>query len=346
MTTERVESAGVLPPRRGPFAPGFALTRWFVGHATLRVVARRLLLAVPLLFIVSILSFVLVSLTPGDAAQQILGVEATPEQYAALRHAMGLDRPLYTQYWHWLQNALHGDFGVSLITSQPVTQAIDQRLPVTASLIVGALLLTTILGVSIGAFSAVRGGIAGRFVDAFALAGFALPSFWLGAALIALFAVRLHWFPATGYVPFAESPDKWFLALVLPVIALALHSVAAIAKQTRESMLDALSSEYVRMARASGVSRSSIVMRHAFKNASIRVATILGLLTVGLLGGTVFVESVFALPGLGSLAVSSSLGHDLPMIQGVVVYFTVIVVVVNLLIDLAYTWLDPRLRTR
>jgi peptide/nickel transport system permease protein len=193
-------------------------------------------------------------------------------------------------------------------------------------------------------FSAVRGGAAGRAVDALALLGFALPSFWLGAVLIQFFAVDHHWFPATGYVPLAQSPKDWALSLVLPVSALALHSVAAIAKQTREAMLDALASEYVRMAWATGISPTAIVLRHALRNASIRVVTILGLLVVGLLGGTVFVEHVFALPGLGGLSVLAATQHDLPVIQGVVLYFTAIVLTVNLVVDVAYTWLNPRVR--
>lgn len=311
----------------------------------MRVVVRRLLMAVPLLFVVSALSFVLVSLTPGDAAQQILGTNAPPDAYPKLRHALGLDLPLYEQYWNWVKGAVRGDFGASLYSSEPVTNALHARLPVTLSLIVGALLLTVVLGVGMGLFSAVRGGAAAHFVDALSLAGFALPSFWVGAVLIAVFAVELSWFPAVGYVPLAESPSLWLQSLVLPVIALSLHAIAAVAKQTREAMLDVLGSEYIRMARANGISASSINFRHALKNAAIRVVTILGLQAVGLLGGTVLVESVFALPGLGGLAVNASIQHDLPMIQGIVVYFTVLVVLINLVIDLGYTWLNPRVRT-
>jgi peptide/nickel transport system permease protein len=331
----------------GPVASrGTRLLRFgeLIRRPLIRVVARRLITAVPLLFIVSAVTFVLIALTPGDAARQILGVEAPPEAYQRLRHALGLDLPLYQQYWRWVTHAVHGDFGTSLITSERVTLVIGQRLPVTLSLIAGALLVTVVVGIAIGVFSAVRGGAAGRFVDAFALLGYALPSFWVGAALIALFAVELHWFPATGYVPLTHSPRAWLLSLVLPVIALALHGVAAVAKQTREAMLDALASEYIRMAWASGISPTSIFFRHALRNAAMRVVTILGLQFVGLLGGTVFVEAVFALPGLGGSAVTAASQHDLPVIQGLVVYFTVIVVIVNLAIDLAYTWLDPRVR--
>lgn len=314
----------------------------FSSHPLIRVVIRRLIMAAVLLFVVSIVSFILVALIPGDAARQILGTDASSAAYQQLRRAMGLNLPLYSQYWQWLTRAIHGDFGSSLITEQRVTQAIDARLPVTASLIGGALLVTAVLGVAMGVFSAVRGGAVGRLVDVFALTGFALPSFWIGAALIVLFAVRLRWLPATGYVPLTQSPRAWLLSLILPVTALALHSVAAIAKQTREAMLDALGSEYVRMAWASGVSPASILFRHALKNAAVRVVTLLGLQTVALLGGTVLVEVVFALPGLGGLAVTAATEHDLPIIQGIVVYFTAIVIVVNLVVDLTYTVLNPR----
>jgi peptide/nickel transport system permease protein len=313
---------------------------------TLRIIVRRAAMAVPLLFMVSALSFFLVSLTPGNAADQILGTTATPQEYAALRRALGLDLPLYDQYWQWLRHAVTGDLGTSIFTGQPVTQAVGQRLPVTLSLLFGSLLVTVVVGVGLGVFSALRGGVAGRTVDGLALIGFALPAFWVGAELIVLFAVKLTWFPATGYVSISQSPAGWLRSLVLPVIALSLYGVAATAKQTREAMLDVMGSEYIRMARANGVSARSIVFRHGLKNASIRVVTVLGVVAVGLLGGTVLVENVFALPGLGSLVVTAATEHDLPVVQGVAVYFTLMVVVINLLIDLAYTWLNPRVRIR
>jgi peptide/nickel transport system permease protein len=294
---------------------------------------------------VSMTSFVLVALIPGDPARAIVGTEGNDATYRQLRKAMGLDLPLYQQYWRWLRHALGGDLGASLATAQPVTTAIDTRLPITASLILGALAVTVIVGVAIGFFSALRGGIAARLVDSLALVGFALPSFWVGAVLIATFAVHVRWFPATGYVALADSPKRWALSLVLPVVALALHSIAAIAKQTREALLDTLASEHIRMAWAAGLSPRSILLRHALRPAAVRIVTMLGLLSVGLLSGTVFVESVFAIPGLGGLAVDAALAHDLPMIQGVVVYFTAFVVVINLVVDLAYTWLNPRVRT-
>jgi peptide/nickel transport system permease protein len=310
-----------------------------------RVIVRRLLLAVPLLFVVSALSFVLVSLTPGDAARQILGVQASPAAYVALRRSLGLNLPLYQQYWDWARHALTGNLGTSLFSGETVTHAVNSRLPVTLWLIIGSLLVSALVGVTLGVLSAIRGGAVGRAVDAFVLIGFALPAFWVGAELIVLFAVKLHWFPATGYVPFAQSPTAWLRSLVLPVVALSLGGIAAVAKQTREAMLDVLGGEYIRMAWANGIPARSIYFRHALKNASPRVLTVLGIQAVSLLGATILIENVFALPGLGSLIVNASVQHDLPVVEGVAVYFTVIVVIVNLIIDLAYTWANPKVRT-
>lgn len=311
-----------------------------------RVVVRRLVMAVPLLFIVSALTFVLMSLMPGDAARRVLGPQATPETVERLRQQLGLDLPIQEQYWQWLTKALKGDLGASTVTGQPVAQAIAERAPVSVSLIVGALLVSLLVGVGIGVFSAVRGGFAGRFVDGLALAGFALPSFWVGAILILVFAVALGWFPASGYVSWSDSPQLWLASLVLPVIALSLSVVAAIAKQTRDAMMDALGSEYVRMARANGVSRVSLVMRHTLKNAATRISTVVGLQAVALLGGTVLAESVFALPGLGGLVVSAAFQQDLPTVQGIVVLFTIIVVLINLVVDVTYAWLNPKVRVQ
>jgi peptide/nickel transport system permease protein len=310
------------------------------------LVARRLLLAIPVLLVISLLSFLLVSLTPGDAAQEILGQEAPPEAVQRFRGAFGLDQPFYEQYWNWLSDALQGDFGESLYTREEVTSAIGDRISVTISLIALTMAVSLLFGVALGMFSAVHGGAVGRLLDSLALGGFALPVFWIGLILISVFAVRLGWFPAVGYVPFTQSPREWAHALVLPVTALAIHFVTVIGKQTREAMLDSLGSEYIRLARANGIRESSILFRHALKNTSIRVVTILGLLTVALLGGTVFVETVFALPGVGGLAVTASTQHDLPVVQGIVVYFTLVVILVNLLVDLAYGILNPRVRVK
>lgn len=308
------------------------------------LLGKRLLSAVVLLLVVSALSFLFISLTPGDEARAIVGVSGTEEQYQHVRHELGLDLSLPAQYWRWLTHALQGDFGSSLTTNGPVTEAIQQRIGITASLIIGSMLVSLVLGVLFGVFSAVRGGAAGRAVDALGLVGFAVPSFWIGAILVTVFAVNLGWLPSTGYVPPSQGIGLWIQSLVLPVAALSVGGIAAIAKQARDGMLEGLGSEHVRAARASGIPERSIVFRHALRGAALRVIAVTGWLIISLLGGSVFVESVFALSGLGGLAVSAATQLDIPLIQGVVVCFTVIVVIVNLITDMLYIWLDPRVR--
>jgi peptide/nickel transport system permease protein len=319
--------------------------RWMAIWRTraLRVIVRRLALAVPLLFVVSALSFLLVSLVPGNAAGVLAGNGASPQRLAQLDRQLGLNLPVYEQYWHWLKHALEGNLGSSLVTQQSVGPVIvGTRLSVTMSLIVGALLLAAIFGIGLGMLSAARGGFLGRALDAVALIGYAMPPFWLGAVLIVIFSVKLNLLPAEGYISFSQSPSGWFDSLVLPVVALSLGAVAVVARYTREAMLEALGSEYVRVAWANGVSARSIYFRHALKNAAPRIITTIGVTAVGLLTGTVLIETVFALPGLGGLAVTATTQRDLPTIQGVVVLFTIIVIVVNLIVDLAYSWLNPR----
>jgi peptide/nickel transport system permease protein len=312
------------------------------------VIGRRLALSVPLLFVVSALVFLLMSLVPGDATEAILGSRASSgipeEKYAQLEHELGLDRPIYEQYGQWLSRALRGDLGASVITGQPVTEAITQRFPVTLSLTLGALLVSLVIGVGLGILSATRGGAVGRTADTVAMVGWVIPVFWVAAELVVVFSLKLDWFPATGYVPFSDSPTEWVRSLVLPVTALSIVAIAGFAKFTREAMLDALASEYVRMARANGIAMKSVVFRHAFKTASLQVVTLAGLLTVGLLVGTVFVETVFALPGMGSLIINGAHDRDVPMVQGVAVFFTLIVIAVNLVVDLLYTALSPKVR--
>jgi peptide/nickel transport system permease protein len=259
--------------------------------------------------------------------------------------ALGLDQPIYERYAHWVVNALHGDLGHSLFGGQAVSTTITQRLPVTLSLVIGSVLVISIIGVGLGVISAVLGGAFARIVDGFSLLGFAVPGFWLGAVLISVFAVSLGWLPIFGYVPLTQSPTAWARSLVLPVVALALSSLAGLTKQTREAMLDALASEHIRMAWASGVPPRYIYYQLALKNAAPVVTTIIGLMTVGLLVGTVFVEQVFALPGLGSSLVNATQQGDLPVVQGITVFFAVIIVLINLIVDVTYSLLDPRVRT-
>jgi len=321
---------------RGLPAAGYRAMWWLI--------ARRLILAIPLLFIVSFLSFALVALTPGDPAVSILGSYATKAQDAALDRQLGFNQPVLVQYGRWLGKMAHGNLGTSLASAQSVTTELNSALGVTLCLVLGATLVTAAGGVALGTLSAIRGGAVGRVTDAVAMLGFAIPAFWLGLVLRDLFAVRWHLVPATGYEPFTQSAAGWAESLILPVATLAAAGMTGIAKQTRDSMRDTLARDYIDALRADGVPEWRIIARHALRNAAIPVVTMLGTFFVGLLGGTVLVESVFAMPGLGSLAVTATTEHDLPVIVGVAVYFAVGVVVVNLLIDVLYGWLDPRAR--
>ena len=310
----------------------------------LRIVINRLVLSLPLLLIVSTSTFLLEALIPGDVARTIVGPQGTQAQYLQLRHSLGLDQALYVRYQQWLSGVIHGDFGASLFNHESVTMLLNDRLAVTLSLVLGATLLAAIFGVLIGVAGALRADVVGTAVDVLSMVGLAIPSFYLGLILVAMFAVAIPLFPATGYVPFDESPFDWARSLVLPVITLATPGVAVVAKQTRDSMRTVLERPFIRMLTASGLSRRSVIFKHALRSAAIPVVTVLGLIFVASLGGTVLVESVFAMPGLGGLAVQATTQHDIPLIQGVAVYFTVFVVAANLLVDLAYGWLDPRVR--
>lgn len=313
-----------------------------IRNATIRMVVRRLLLSVPLLFVVSVLTFGLVALTPGNPAVQILGGNATPAAITELDQQLGLNQPLVVQYWQWLVRALHGNLGVSLYTSQTVTSDINSRLGVTLTIVIGSVVVSTVIGVALGIVSAVHGGWLGRLTDVVSLVGFAVPNFWLGLILVTIFSVKLGLVPATGFVPFSTSPNGWLDSVLLPVITLSAIGVTGVAKQTRDSLRDVLAQPFVVALRAEGVPERTILLRHALKNAALPVITMMGLFFVGTLGGAVIVEQVFGLPGVGSLAVSATSTHDLPVVQGVVLYFTTIVIVVNLILDVTYGLLNPK----
>lgn len=308
--------------------------------------SRRLLLGVPLLFLVSLLTFVTVAFIPGDPAVRILGAGHTEAQYLAYDKKLGLQQPVLVQYWHWLDHVFHGSLGTSVFSTQSVASFITQRLPVTLSLVIGATLVSIVFGVALGMLSTLNKGRFGRFIDVVSWLGFAIPNFWLGLILIDLIAVRARLLPASGYVDFSHSPVGWIKSLILPVLTLAAFGATGIAKQTRDAMNEVMSSELVIALRAAGLRRRSIILRHALRNASIPIVTNVGLFAVAMLGGTVLVEQVFVLPGLGSLAVQAATNHDLPVIEGVVVTFTLIVVAVNLLLEGSYVWLNPRVRVR
>jgi peptide/nickel transport system permease protein len=310
----------------------------------IRIVLRRLLVSIPLLLLVSALSFFLASFTPGNVATSILGTSATPQAVADLLHRLGLDRPLWQQYGDWLGKAVTGDLGSSVYSNEAVTTILAQRLPVTLSLTILSLIVVIVLGIALGSLSAIRGGWLARVIDVVSVGGMAVPNFWSGAVLISLFAVSIRIFPASGYVALEQSPSGWLLALVLPVAVLAGTGVATIALNTRSEMIAAMQLDFVRSLRANGIPAGRVLFVHALKNAGGPIVTVLSLQFVGLLGGTIVIESVFGMGGLGTLAVQATHQHDLPVIQGIVMLFTVIVVVVYLITDIVYSVLNPKVR--
>lgn len=310
----------------------------------IRIIVRRLAMAVPLLVVVSFLTFLLESLVPGNPAATILGQNATPQSIAALDQQLGLDKPLLVSYWDWLNSLVHGSLGTSIISGESVGATLNSRLLVTVSLVVLSVAVSAVVGVALGMVSATRGGLVGRLLDVASMAGLALPSFWVAIVLVAVFAVKLGVFPAGGYATWSASPGAWADHIVLPVAALSLLGVTSVAKQARDSALDALEADYIVMLRGNGLPGRQILLRHVLRNAAVPVVTVLGVVAAGMLGGAVFIENVFVLPGLGSLATQSTLDHDLPVILGIALYFTVIVVVINLLVDIAYAALNPKVR--
>ncbi|WP_426323536.1 ABC transporter permease [Microbacterium sp. E-13] len=310
----------------------------------LKVVAYRLAISIPVLVLVSLVTFLIASLAPGNAAIAILGQGATPEQIVELQQRLGLDEPVIVQYADWLARAVRGDLGTSLITGQPVTQAIGQRIQPTLSLLIASIVVVSIVGCALGIFAATRGGVLARIIDILTFAGLAIPNFVFALYLIPFFALTLRILPASGYSPLAEGLGPWSASLVLPVIAMAFGSVGLIAKQARAAMEDALGREFVSMMRANGYSRASIVYRHALKTAGMPMLSVIGLASVGIISGTVLLEAVFAFPGLGGLAVQASGQSDIPVVVGVTVMFTIFVVIINLLVDLGFAAINPKVR--
>lgn len=310
----------------------------------IRLLLWRLALAVPLLFIVSLLTFLLIAIAPGDPAATVLGNAVTPERLAEVRAQLGLDQPVLVQYGNWLVAAFQGDLGNSLLTNQPVLGTIMQRIGVTISLVVFALIVSTIGGVLIGMFGALRGGWAARVLEWVSVVVSAIPPFWLGFLLVGWFALQNAWFPATGYTSPEQSVGGWLRSLVLPVATLVAAPMMGIAKQTKDSMQESLAKDFVAALRADGRSEGRIIWRHVLRNAAIPIVTLVGVFFIAMLGGTVFAETVFSLPGLGTLVVSSAQTGDFPLVQGVVVVLCLGVVIVNLLVELAYGWLNPKAR--
>jgi len=297
------------------------------------------------LLLVSLLSFAIIALVPGDPAAAFADASTSPEQLARLRHELGLDQPLGLQILQWYGHLLHGDLGRSILLNRPVSQAIAERLPVTLSLTGIALAVALLVGVALGTVAAVhRARWPDQTVMATALLGLSIPDFWLGLMLIILFAVKLGWLPSGGFVSPAEDPVGWLRSIALPAATLAAIQVGFIARMTRVAVLDVLDQDYVRTAAAKGLGRTAVLIRHALRNALVPILTVAGIATGSLLGGAVIVEQVFSIPGVGRLIIGGILSRDYPVIQGGLLFLALIYLVVNLVVDLLYAAVDPRIR--
>lgn len=311
----------------------------------LNFIVRRLLAILPVLLAVSLLTFLIASLLPGDLAFVILGDQATPENVAALRHDMGLDQPLWWRYLSWLGHVLQGDLGRSFRTGQTVLQAVSERIPVSLELMLMAEFIGLLIGVPLAIACAARaGGAFDRFMTGSAFAMLSMPSFLMAILLIYLFAVELHWLPATGYVPFTEAPLANLRFFVLPALTLALAEWPGIMRVLRSDMIATLQEDYIVLAKAKGLKPSRILFVHALKPSSLTLVTVTGINIGRLLGGTLIVESIFALPGIGRLLVGAIYTRDLVILQGVVLLVACGFVIVNFIVDMLYAVLDPRIR--
>lgn len=308
-------------------------------------VARRIFFILPVALIVSFMTFMTIHLVPGDPARVLLGESATPQTVAALRHQLGLDKPLIVQFALWLWQAVHGNLGQSIQLEQPVLLSIFQRLPVTAELGLCALLFSLLLAIPLGIYSAThRNSWVDWLVNVFSLLGTAIPSFVLGLVFIFFFAVTLRLFPPGGYVPLAQDPASNLRDLILPMVALGTGTVAVNLRQIRASMIEALSQEYIQTARAKGLNERRVLYVHALRNAVLPLLTIVGLQVGSILAGTFIVETIFLWPGVGQLAVMSILAKDYPLVQGIVLLSALSYMLANLLVDIGYAVLDPRIR--
>ncbi|TFV84119.1 ABC transporter permease [Microbacterium sp. dk485] len=299
---------------------------------------------IALVLVISFLAQLLVLPGLDNIARNVLGELATDAQVAQKAHELGLDRPLLVRYADWLGSAVQGDLGSSFYTTQSVTDAIASRLPVTMSLVVLVTAMTALIAFALGIASAVSRGAVDRSVQLLVTVGDALPAFVIGMFFATLFAVQLHWFPATGYVPFEQSPPGWIAALVLPVAAMTISGVVGVSQHVRSSAITVLKSDYLRTRRSRGLSSRYLLLTTVLRNAATPGLAALAVQIVGLLGASVVIEMVFALPGMGSLVVQAALRSDIPIILGVLMTFVLIVVVVNLLVDLLIAWVNPKVR--
>jgi peptide/nickel transport system permease protein len=293
----------------------------------------------------SFVVFVLMQMVPGDPATAIGGLDATEEQLAEIRAEMGLDRPIIVQYGSWLGDAVTGDLGTSLWTGQPVSDVIAERLPATLQVVTLSIILAVLMGVPAGILAALwPNSVRDRTVTGLSTLGIAIPNFWLGMMLIYVFGLTLGWFPVSGFSGISSGLLPFLKSALLPAFAMATVGAAEIARQLRASLLDIMSSDYIRTARAKGVPRRKIIVQHAFRNAGVTLLTIVGLLASRMVGATVVIETVFAIPGAGSMVVEAVRQRDYPLIQGMVLVLAIIVLLNNTIIDLLYRRIDPRIR--
>jgi len=297
------------------------------------------------IFLVTIISFLLLQIVPGDPVIQILGAKATPAQQEILRHELGLDKPVVVQYFNWIGGILHGDFGKSIIYHEDVGRLLRDRFPITAYLSIIALVLSTILGIILGVISAVkRGSIWDSFISLFANTAVAIPTFWLGIVGIYIFGLKLGWLPIEGWTsPFTDFV-KSIRQMIMPLFAMTIPNIAVIVRQTRSSMLETIRQDYVRTATSKGLRQTIVLYKHALRNALIPVVTLVGMALAFLLAGEVLIETVFNIPGVGRLLIRAALDKDYLIVQAGVLVIGTAVCLANLLVDIAYGWIDPRIR--
>lgn len=312
---------------------------------TLRRFANWLLMSLALFFILSVLLFVLISLTPGDAARTIVGPNASMAQYERVRSELGLDLPLWQQYGRWLGNVLQGDLGTSVVSGVEVSQVLSDRVEPTLSIILLTFVCASLLGIVLGVVGASRPGFVGKSADTLSVIGSAVPNFWIGLVLATIFAVQLRWFPTSGYEPIVDGVGPWLSHLILPVATLTLGGTALLAKQTRDAVAEQLAQPYILLLRAHGVSERRILWRHALRGAAIPIVTILGMKMVGLTTGTVLIENVFVVPGFAGYAVNATLLHDIPVVQAITLIFSIVIIITNLVVELAYARLNVKERS-
>ena len=309
------------------------------------VVVARLLGAIPTLLLVSLITFAILHLIPGDPAVVMAGLSATPQDVAQIRADLGLDQPLLGQLVHWYAGLLHGNLGRSLLLGQDVLQAIWQRLPITLSLSIYGLVLTLLIGVAGGVLAALRQNtIVDQAAMVGAMLGISMPSFFFAPLMVLVFAVHFGWLPSGGYVNFMDSPWGWLRTATLPAVSLALLQVGLLARITRSTMLEVLRQDYVRTARAKGLSGWQVVGKHALANAMIPITTVVGIAISLLLSGSVVIETIFSVPGIGQLLTQAVLNRDYPLVQGGLLVLTTVLVLVNIAVDVAYAAMDPRVR--